>query len=356
MRNFDRRASVFILSIALTLPLCAAADSQFDMDAYTRMLSNTAGLTADGLLSQYPADTFTEYAAGLTLDDTEFGPQIDAHYSLTPGEKSLLLDHGFVVTERHSRRSFANALLEIFHADLPVFVSTDSILHAVHMSYEDILETVEVSVLTPMLASALSSLHGQLPILADQYAAEPRLTPMLMDVDVYLTVARTLLGEPVQPQYDEVVPAVDAMLAGVASQGLRRYPLFSSTPRDIDFSQFTPRSHYTKSVALTRYFQAMMWLGRTELYLSAPKQHDPDLQQKPEDIQRQTIASMLIVEAAEAGDAIPALRDIDDTLRALVGEQDNVTLAHLRALADETGIETAADLLDVPREGVKDSV
>ena len=34
--------------------------------------------------------------------------------------------------------------------------------------------------------------------------------------------------------------------------------------RAIDYSQFQPRGHYTKSAALKRYFRTMMWLGRAD--------------------------------------------------------------------------------------------
>ncbi|MDA1191934.1 MAG: DUF3160 domain-containing protein [Candidatus Poribacteria bacterium] len=346
MRASTRRVGVFLLA-ALMLPLSAVADSSFDMNAYTQMLSSVEGLTADGLLSRYPAGTFRESVGNLGLEDTEFGPLIDEHYALTPGENALLRRHGFVVTERHSKRSFADALTEIYHADLPVFVSTDAILHAVHMSYEDILITVEHSVMVPALREALNSLHGHLPTLVDRYSSESRMLPMLTDADVYLTVARRLLGETVEPLFPETEPVVEAILAGVKSEKPGSIPLFSNVERKIDFSQFTPRSHYTHHPTLTQYFQTMIWLGRTELYLTAPVQGNSNLKQTPEDIQRQTITAMLLVEAVEESGAIAPLRQIDDALRALVGEQDNVTLEHLRAVADEAGIKNAADLLAI---------
>jgi hypothetical protein len=33
----------------------------------------------------------------------------------------------------------------------------------------------------------------------------------------------------------------------------------------VDFSQFTPRGHYTRSAKLQSYFRCLMWLGRIDI-------------------------------------------------------------------------------------------
>jgi len=329
--------------------------SEFDVADYEQFLKSNEYLTADGLLAQYPAGKFLEDAE-VDLSSALYGKEIDEYYKLTSGEKSLLQQHGFVVTERLSRESFGEAFREIYDNDLPVFVSTDSILHAIHMSYDMILADIERSILLPKLEKLLENLHAQVPKLAKRYAGEPLLLPMLKDIDVYLTVPRALLGHPVSPAYHDNHKTVRELLDAIAAEQVAEYRLFSSTPRDIDFSQFTPRGHYTPSkgrdwgiqlTELTQYFQAMMWLGRTEIYLSAPKQDNPVLQQKEEDIRRQTIDSVLLAEAAETGGVLDLLADIENTLRFMVGASDNVTLEHIRELMDETDLKDASQLLDV---------
>lgn len=51
-------------------------------------------------------------------------------------------------------------------------------------------------------------------------------------------------------------------------------PLFSTTRRELinDYTQFTPRSHYTKNNILKAYFMAMMWYGRMGFALNSPEQ------------------------------------------------------------------------------------
>jgi hypothetical protein len=99
-----------------------------------------------------------------------------------------------MVTDRLQRGSFGYAFLEIYHADLPVFVSADAILHAFHMSYDALLQIAEERVLIPKLDTLLARLHGALPLLVQRYGTMPGMLSALQDVDLYLTVPRRLLG------------------------------------------------------------------------------------------------------------------------------------------------------------------
>ncbi len=50
-------------------------------------------------------------------------------------------------------------------------------------------------------------------------------------------------------------------------------PLLGAFQPDMpeDYTQFTPRSHYTKNVILRNYFRAMMWYGRMNFLLNSPE-------------------------------------------------------------------------------------
>lgn len=58
----------------------------------------------------------------------------------------------------------------------------------------------------------------------------------------------------------------------LAAEGMTKSPLFGEYAPDkpADYSQFKPRSHYTKSPALGGYFRAMMFLGRNGYQLNTP--------------------------------------------------------------------------------------
>src|SRR5690606_15497167 len=70
---------------------------------------------------------------------------------------------------------------------------------------------------------------------------------------------------------------------------------------------------------------------------------------RPEDIQRQTLVSMLLLELMENSGVMPRLETIDKTLAFFVGEQDNVTPHHLNTLRSSLAIKRADELLDGKR-------
>ncbi|MAF12903.1 hypothetical protein CMK11_20830 [Candidatus Poribacteria bacterium] len=344
------RARAILASVALMFAAASAARAEFDVDAYQGILASNRGLSADALLAQHPADTFLDGAGSVGLDAAAHGGLIDAHYTLTDGEKRAIARNGFVVSERLTYRSFGDALIDIYHADLPVYISADSILHAMHASYDAIVKDIEFATLLPTLTDLIAALNEQVSALDARYAHAPGMQPMLRDLDVYLTVAGALLGEDRPPTYPENAEAVAELVALIAAETPASYPLFADAPRVLDFSQFTPRGHYAGSNssgrALSRYFQTMMWLGRTEVYLSVPEGAKP--RPADADIQRQAILAVLVMEALDAADAYRLLEDIEEIVRAIAGPSDNVTPENMRALIAQTRLPSAAALLDVP--------
>ena len=318
----------------------------FSVEEYKSFLQETKNLNADQLEEMHRAGFFKD-GAPTNYATSEFSGEIDKIYNLTAYEKSLIDRNGFMVTERIPFPSFGNAFHNIYIKDLPVFVSTDAILHAVHKSYDIILMNLEGSLLIPALDEMLQKSRNELPNLASRYAGQPDMIRSLDDADVYLTVTARLLSDPakgaVNPVFNRNRTTVDALMEMIQSESPANYPLFAETDRLLDFSQFTVRGHYTKTEELGRYFKAMMWIGRTEIYLSEIKgAANPPT---PADIQRQTVMAALLAEALRDGDAFGSLNTIDQTLRFMIGESDNVTLQNVLELMTESNAATAADLL-----------
>ena len=332
------------LLVALVVP-CASAQNNpaFDLQAYEAYLAAHRDMSSAQLLASHSAGTFAQQSP-VSPDALTYLPGIQSRYSFTPYELSLLADHGFVVTDRLRFPSFESALLDIYAHDLPVFVSSDAVLHAIHASYDAILKDAENGFLVSKLDSLLSALRGQLPAISSAYAADSVMAPMVRDLDVYLTVAEAMLKGSAVPYFPDNAATVSTLENLIAQQQATSYPLFSSTPRFIDFSQFTVRGHYTQSAVLGRYFQSMMWLGRTELYLLGPANVSPE--QKVSDVQRQTIDAALLVEALDRANAFPLLEEIDAVIRMFVGESDNITLPNMKTLLQRGQIGSARQLLD----------
>ncbi len=349
MKRYFKYFIIFIFQF-LFITNVNAQSSNFNLDAYKQFLQSHQNISAQSLLQMYNAGRFSaninqDYNSAVYFDS------IDIKYNLTGNEKSLLQQNGFVVSERLKQNSFGGAFLEIFQKDLPVFVSTDAILYAVHMSYDKILKDVELSVLIDSVKSMLTQMHSAIPGLADAYSSNPGMTQMLKDVDFYLTVGIELIGTlPVTPVYADNAVKINRVISKInEASGIDTASLFSSIPVKYDWSQFKPRGHYVDDhyPILANYFKAMMWLGRTEIYLLQPRALVyADSIEIFNSLQRQTIDAMLIREAFDKANVENTYNLIENILKFFVGDQDNVTIDNLSYLKNAVSLNKASDLLD----------
>jgi hypothetical protein len=341
-----RRTSIALRWLLLLgFPLAVASSQDrglFDVQAYGRFLASNQDMSSEQLLSMHPAGTF-QATAPSQFAGMPYFTRIDSFYKFSPYELELLAKHGFVVSERMSASSITEVYSTAWQKDLPAFVSTDAILQAFHKSYDNILISVELEVLVNSLDSLLTRLHEGVPLLNVRYGALPGMSIPLSDLDFYLATARQLLKRGGTPVFSENVSRVSTMLQYIEAQNPRQVALFGSSTRLIDFSQFTPRGHYAEHPTLTAYFKAMIWLGRTEIYLSAPEQDGGAFDTTS--IQQQTIMAALSVESARSTGALKHYERIERILKFFVGDQDNVTFEQLTSELTEQGIGSAADLL-----------
>lgn len=323
----------------------------FNIEDYKQFLQQHQNMSTEQLLQMHDAGTFTDQI-NTNYSDALYFDSLDGYCNFSEFEKSLIQDHGFMVSERLKRISFGESLLEIFNQDFPVFVSTDAILHAFHISYDRILTDMEVGLLEDKLTELLWNLRNSMNQLHNNYGSNPEMITMLKDVDVYVTVPLLLLEENVQPYYPENNVMIDSILNWIDNeQGGISSTIFSSTCRVMDWSQFKPRGHYvynpSTQINLEGYFRAMMWLGRIELYLIAPSSHPVQCSnQKFQDIQRQAIDAFLIDELFDIANAKPIYEEMENILKFFVGESDNVTLDNLDYLKQAISLNSPTELLD----------
>ncbi len=122
----------------------------FNIEDYKQFLQQHQNMSTEELLQMYDAGFFTDQI-NTNYSDALYFDSLDGYYNFSEFEKSLIQDHGFMVSERLKRISFGESLLEIFNQDFPVFVSTDAILHAFHISYDRILTDMEIGLLEDRL-------------------------------------------------------------------------------------------------------------------------------------------------------------------------------------------------------------
>lgn len=190
-------------------------------------------------------------------------------FRLNAAEFALFRTNGLVVSPRLGGYSFADVFYKVYTDDLPVFISTDAMLHAWHRTYVAMLSEIEETYLAPKLLQVVDAMTQAIPALAAE-AAGTSLEPGVRHADLYLTVARNLLTE----TYSSGSLGQGMEIGGQMSriQALLPAPtaLFGDQ-RVIDYSQFAVRGHYSLSPALSRYFRAVMWLGLVDLRIVEPR-------------------------------------------------------------------------------------
>ncbi len=255
--------------------------------------------------------------------------------ALDGAEESKLTQDGFVITDRRSFPSFLYGYQTIYMEDLPLYVSADSILHALHSSYDEILKTVEVASLIGELNTMLSTMRTNLA----NGAAASLGAQAEDDVDFYLAVAQSLLKDEIAAPVAGADPALVQTFfdAAKSANGWETRMMFGAV-RDFDFSQFEARGHYRDSPELERYFRAMMWLGRIDLRMIETQ---PDHSQR---FYRRQVEGAYALLATMDSTAIDAWSRIDTTVEAFVGESDNMRVPELKALLADLRIDDASKL------------
>ncbi|MFQ6678028.1 MAG: DUF3160 domain-containing protein [Fidelibacterota bacterium] len=335
---------ILIISISFTLgPKATFAQDSFNSDEFYQFLRDHENMESQEFLNMYSPKTtyWSKTGTPAHLNSFEYLDSIRIKYELTDDELTALEDRHFVVTERLSFPSMGDAFIDIFRKDLPVFVSTDAILQAFHLSYDKILKSLEYAFLIPDLHKILDGMVAAYPKLLNQYQSNEEMENALMDVDLYITMAKSLLdGYLVAPQL-MASETFQQYWSAVEAEEYVVMPLFTETSRKLDFSQFTVRGHYTDSQELSRYFRSMMWLGRMDFLLTQSPDSLPET-----DIRRMNLGTVLLNELLILSVERSTLDEMDEIITFMVGESDNLTSSELQEIITDEGIERADDLLN----------
>jgi hypothetical protein len=261
-------------------------------------------------------------------------------FRVNKDELDAFKKNGFVVSERMGAGSFAEQYYRIFIRDLPVFITSDSLLHAWHRSYDAMLEELEETYLSQSLDEILAAMADQVGDAKKAYG-DGVLSESLKDADYFLAVARSLLkGEAVKTQLDQEERVARTLQACEKLQ-LQRFELFGRE-RVMDYSQFKVRGHYENSELLKRYFKAMMWCGRTDMRVAGGK--DENLtSSSPREMGGAVVLNDLLKRAKK----FEQWSQFDRLIQTFVGRTDSMTFAQLDAVLTKGGIKSPADVKDL---------
>lgn len=178
--------------------------------------------------------------------------------------KQKLLDNGFVVDGSNTFEFFS--LYEMNrYSYTPNFVTVDSALHTYHLYFLYLQKKVEQAHLLPLLQELTSAMLDQSKAQAQVLAGTDWENAANRNV-AYFTVAAVLLDPTVAADSSIPQAAAEELALIEAASGISVSPVMamgaSNSTHNEDYTQYIPRSYYTDSEDLTRYFKAMMWYGR----------------------------------------------------------------------------------------------
>ena len=313
--------------------------------AFAQELQRLGQISVGEFTSRYAPEP--SYLPALTWDPTtaQFWDGFNrlAGFRLNAEELDLFKRNGFVVSERLGDYSFANAYYRIFSGDLPVLVTTDSILQAWHFSYQAMLLELELTYLSSVMDQILNGMAAQTLTCWQKYGGGA-LRDSILDADYFVTVARSLLaGKTVASPLGQQ-ERVSTTLAAIAGEEL--VPCFDlfGAPRDMDFSQFKVRGHYESNPVLRRYFKCLMWLGRTDLRVAGGPYQDCAAEAPHPAPLRELGTAVVLQQWLSAAGQFENWWRFDQVIQAFVGWTDSLTVGQLGALLRAAKLRSLADV------------
>jgi hypothetical protein len=256
-----------------------------------------------------------------------FNPDNIGHVVLTPEQKRAITEHGFVVTPSRYTQ-FHDLYSDCKESNIPIFVTTDSVLHTYHILYDYTLRVLEVE----HFAADLLALTRDMADMSWEYYSETGDEAAFKNT-AYFCVAGTLLDESftmprdVRDMVQQEIQLIESHERFVLS------PLFGYNE---DYSQYVPRGHYTRSDTLKKYFKAMMWYGRMMFRLQS---------------QQETKQALYIVKAVKDTGTCELWDRIYEPTIFFVGKTDDLNMYEYDVLARKVYGEefTLSDLQDTGR-------
>ncbi len=261
---------------------------------------------------------------------------------LTDEQRALLEENGFVVVP-----SRIEQIYEVYKSakerGIPIFVTTDALLHTYHILYDYTLRAAEIN----YFVNDLKGLNAAMIKAAEeQYsAATGKVREAARRNLAFFSVASALLDPDTQIPA-EVAKDVQAELNLIeAHQGFAQSPIFGYRE---DYSQYVPRGHYTRNETFQRYFKAMMWYGRMMFRLKPGP--SPEAVEAGRMETRQAILIVAALQNAQVGEepALAVWERIYEPTVFFVGKTDDLNVYdYAQAIREVYGDQlTLADLED----------
>ncbi len=289
------KAFAIVCTLALFIPAVGMVGHDFPSDQ-----------TSNPQEPNLPWINFTQkdYLPDLGIDPTEveYYQNISEVFGLNSTQWDYLSRNGFVVVDFGDVKTFEEAFEFYWENDLPVFITTDTIMNTFHLLFDQFLKNVEKEVFGPLIAEMTSNLLCDSQLLRDG-TSDPVLRANIEDVIIFFGVAAELMEtEDDVPDYaeDKVSQFVENIM-----EARRVHPT-----DDQDYSQYEPRGHYAGDPYLEKYFRTMMWYGR--------KSYDTN---ETAEVPKACLISLVLLSNEEA---LAKWQKVYDVTTYLVGRSDSL--------------------------------
>jgi hypothetical protein len=313
--------------------------------------------------------------ASYDLSQVAYYNQVKQALGISEEQEEVLKQYGFTITDVNEKRFEEFYYKRVYNPDLPVFVTTDSILHLFHVVFDCSLRMTEYEHFYPIILDV--SQYAFTESLSD-YNSIPHDGSVkywaIRNSTVYFAVATSLISGENATVPTELSSDVNFYLNEIYAEEPRfvvagewLYPIedyFASVQVSLDFTQFKVRGHYVGIPRLEQYFRTMMWYGNfpvcvprnDEVYhWSMPHIDDAAtvyardiLNQNPEYFNKWlTLYDVTSVLVGESDSINPV--NIETALHNAFGDSDQ----YLDLVAASGGLEVFRDELDKPEYAQK---
>jgi len=328
-------ASVYLMLLLFVFFAgCSGKETGQNTPGYTADVLKTEDVTFSGMLGQgiyLPVNYSLEaldvelkapsYELPLEKDKISNYAAFSGRIPLNESALDMLERNGFVVIKNpydSSEEDITSMYATLKEEEIPVFITTDSLLHLYHIQFDETLRQIEEkefydTLWETDLALLNSSIEEYNSASGEEKEAarrntvyfavalsllQPKPEQIQAADDPYGFVDETLFPAGSAEKYQFEIPSfvkddVDAELALIeAHEGFDLSPIFLY---EEDYSQYVPRGHYTRSEKLQNYFRAFMWHGRMSMLLkdSLIQSEDPAKDTRIQTIQASLISSQL---------------------------------------------------------------
>lgn len=322
-----KKMFVLCLAITLTTTLLSCSGNkgtEINSAETERGTLKTDAITISGSGSRF-ADNYSLDALDIELEMPQYSLPLNTSnisnfssfsgaYTPSSAAVELLKKNGFAVIKNFfnaKEESITDPYKNIKQADLPVFITADSLLHLYHIQFDETLRLIEekefyddIWNITKELLLYTSRATSRNPELGKRlipylYVALDLLSPSADQIctgyecgdDKFTAEERAKYNIAIPAAYTDIVNNEVALIN--EHTGFQKSAIFSYNE---DFSQYVPRGHYTRSEKLKNYFKTMMWFGRMTYLLKGCDDQSKCLVSEQE-AQNQTLTALLIASA-----------------------------------------------------------